>query len=868
MNDTTKRILLVEDEALIALDEESVLSRHGYTVVTELTGEDAVARALGDPGIDLVLMDIDLGRGMDGTEAARLILRERDVPVVFLSSHTEPHVVERTEGITSYGYVVKHSGETVLIASIKMAFKLFDARRREKEKERDLRKMMEYNETLVEASPTFIVTISPEGKTIMMNESMLRALGYEREEVVGADYLETFVPPEDRADVAGVFRTLAGAEAPTTNENRVLSKDGGMLLVEWHGRYIHGRDGKADFFFGIGIEITGRKAIENALRQSEERYRMLAENANDVIYLMSLPEGVYEYVSPSAKRVMGYHPGFFYDNPGFIRHIIHPEWMPYLEENWNAILRGEEPHSFEYMIVDREGQTRWLSQTNSYMRAANGSIVRMQGIIRDISERKRMEQELEKSEKLFRLLAENSTDVIWIMSFEGRFLYVSPSVTALAGYTPEEVLEIPFDKYVLPEYVAPVMAEIARELSLSPENRKKSVTMELRQYGKDGRIVDIEVTTSYLYNENGEAVGIQGSTRDITARKEVERTLLERTAFLQELIDAMPHPVFYKDTEGRYLGCNKAFEEFAGRKQESIIGVTSRDIIPTDILDEHLDTDRDLLENPGVRVFETRVPYADGSIRDVLMHKGTFSGADGKIAGIIGSVLDISDRKRTEEALMSLLNETDRLKERAEKLHEEKELLLREVHHRIKNNMSTVISLLNLQMRMMKDAAAATALGEARNRIQSMMVLYDKLYRSTDYRNVSMAEYLPFMVGEMVRIFPQSRTVKVDIEVENFALGVGKLVPLGILLNELISNAMKYAFPGKKDGRILVMASLKDGMAEVIVEDNGTGIPESVNVDESSGFGLRLVALLVKQLKGEIRIERGGGTRFVLRFAV
>ena len=194
--------------------------------------------------------------------------------------------------------------------------------------------------------------------------------------------------------------------------------------------------------------------------------------------------------------------------------------------------------------------------------------------------------------------------------------------------------------------------------------------------------------------------------------------------------------------------------------------------------------------------------------------------------------------------------------------------LLREVHHRIKNNMSTVISLLNLQMRMMKDAAAATALGEARNRIQSMMVLYDKLYRSTDYRNVSMAEYLPFMVGEMVRIFPQSRTVKVDIEVENFALGVGKLVPLGILLNELISNAMKYAFPGKKDGRILVMASLKDGMAEVIVEDNGTGIPESVNVDESSGFGLRLVALLVKQLKGEILFERGQGTRFVLRFAV
>jgi two-component sensor histidine kinase len=168
----------------------------------------------------------------------------------------------------------------------------------------------------------------------------------------------------------------------------------------------------------------------------------------------------------------------------------------------------------------------------------------------------------------------------------------------------------------------------------------------------------------------------------------------------------------------------------------------------------------------------------------------------------------------------------------------------------------------------MKDASAANALGEARNRIQSMMVLYDKLYRSTDYHSVAMAEYLPFMVGEMVRIFPQARTVKVDTAVEDFSLGVGKLVPLGILLNELISNSMKYAFQGKEGGRIGVSASLKDGRAVLVVEDNGTGLPETVNVDESSGFGLRLVALLVKQLKGEIRIEREKGTRFVLEFSV
>ncbi len=868
MNENGKRILLVEDEALIALDEERILAKHGYGVLMEFTGEGAVARALEDPGIDLVLMDIDLGRGMDGTRAARLILEERDVPVVFLSSHTERDIVERTEGISSYGYVVKHSGETVLIASIKMAFKLFEAKRSEKEKERDLHRMMEYNETLVQASPAFIVVIGLDGRTMMMNDSMLQALGYDRGEVIGTDYLGTFVPEEDRADLAGVFKTLARAEAPTTNENSILAKDGRRVLVEWHGRFIHGGEGRVDFFFGIGIEITERKAIENALRQSEERYRMLAENANDVIYLMSLPEGVYEYVSPASGRVMGYSPEDFYDNPGFIRRIIHPDYMPYLEENWQALLRGEGPPAFEYMIIDKEGRSRWMSQTNSYIRAADGSILRMQGIIREITERRLMEQELEKSEKLFRLLAENSTDVIWKMSFEGTFLYVSPSVTALTGYTPEEVLKIPFDRYVLAEYVTPVMEEIAHELSLAPEDRKKAVTMELRQYRKDGSVIDIEVTTSYLYDESGVPIGIQGSTRDITARKEIERKLAERSAFLQELIDAMPHPVFYKDVNRRYLGCNKAFEEFSGRDKGAIIGKTVLDIVPEELSAEQAEMDTRLLEKPGEQMYETRLPHRDGTLRDVIVHKGVFTGPDGTPAGLIGSILDISDRKRTEEALMSLLTETDRLKERAERLHDEKELLLKEVHHRIKNNMSTVISLLNLQIRMMKDASAANALGEARNRIQSMMVLYDKLYRSTDYHSVAMAEYLPFMVGEMVRIFPQARTVKVDTAVEDFSLGVGKLVPLGILLNELISNSMKYAFQGKEGGRIGVSASLKDGRAVLVVEDNGTGLPETVNVDESSGFGLRLVALLVKQLKGEIRIEREKGTRFVLEFSV
>ena len=117
-----RTILLVEDERIIALSETVMLEHHGYRVVTCATGEQAVELAINDPEIDLVLMDINLGPGIDGTQAAEMILAERELPVVFLSSHTESEVVEKTETITSYGYIVKNTGETVLTASVKMAF--------------------------------------------------------------------------------------------------------------------------------------------------------------------------------------------------------------------------------------------------------------------------------------------------------------------------------------------------------------------------------------------------------------------------------------------------------------------------------------------------------------------------------------------------------------------------------------------------------------------------------------------------------------------------------------------------------------------------------------------------------------------------
>src|SRR6056297_2858054 len=193
-----KKILLVEDEVLIAMNEAQTLQKHGYEVVTVYNGEKAVEMVNSDSEISLILMDIDLGKGIDGTEAADEILNKKDIAVVFLSSHTEPEVVKKTEGITSYGYIVKNSGETVLLASIKMAFRLYDAHLELKAQKRNLNNALtKYEQTaeelneregmlrnLMENSIDAVYLLNEEGRFLDINKKACEMTGYTREELL------------------------------------------------------------------------------------------------------------------------------------------------------------------------------------------------------------------------------------------------------------------------------------------------------------------------------------------------------------------------------------------------------------------------------------------------------------------------------------------------------------------------------------------------------------------------------------------------------------------------------------------------------------------------------------------------------------
>ncbi|MFW6209061.1 MAG: PAS domain S-box protein [Spirochaetota bacterium] len=265
-----KKILLVEDEALIALSEARLLQKHGYEVSTAYNGAHAVEAVTADHTISLILMDIDLGKGMDGTEAAEKILEQHDLPIVFLSSHTEPAIVEKTEGITSYGYIVKNSGETVLLASIKMAFRLWES-------EDKFRKAFEH-------TSVGMALTSASGELLKVNKAFAAMLGYSKQELLKLtiDDVDLNFPSTRFIE----FWNNKPEGSTVLFETIHIHKSGNRIPVEVNGIFFL-LDGKK-YLFGVSRDLTEKKRKEEDLRESEEKYRLLFDYSNDAIFVHSI----------------------------------------------------------------------------------------------------------------------------------------------------------------------------------------------------------------------------------------------------------------------------------------------------------------------------------------------------------------------------------------------------------------------------------------------------------------------------------------------------------------------------------------------------------------------------------------------------
>ncbi|MDY7027217.1 MAG: PAS domain S-box protein, partial [Spirochaetota bacterium] len=428
------RILLVEDEAILALAEARTIQKYGYEVVTAYTGRETIDLVESDPDISLILMDIDLGRGMDGTETAQRILETHDLPIAFLSSHTEPAIVEKTEGITSYGYIVKNSGETVLIASIKMAFRLYEAHMALKAQKENLRTALVQQEQAEEellvkteeldryftSSLDMLCSADTNGRLIRLNPEWETVLGYPISELEGRSFMDLVHPDDTEATLKAVER-LRQQEEVISFENRYRCRDGSYRWIEWRSKSM------GNTIYAAARDITDRKRMVMDLRESEARYRSLFYES---------PLGAIEFDTEGV--ITECNDSFIAMNVSSRERLIDFNLLTELQDReLSAQVRktldeGSGFYEGNYTSVTGNKQS-YLRIFFKGIRDEEGVISSCLCLVEDISEQKTAENELREKTELLRKITDNMFDMIAITDMQGNFTFLGKSHEVL-GY--------------------------------------------------------------------------------------------------------------------------------------------------------------------------------------------------------------------------------------------------------------------------------------------------------------------------------------------------------------------------------------------------------------------------------------------------
>ncbi len=623
----SQTILIVEDEAITAISQARTLEHEGYRVTYVMSGEEAIDLfRKHEQRIDLILMDIDLGGGMDGTTAAQEILKVYDVPVLFLSSHTEKEIVEKTEKITSYGYVVKNSGITVLAASIKMAFKLHEAHRNIEEQKQEIE--------------------------------------------------------------------AANEELQATNEQLEAAN---IELMQFQR------------------ELMERERI---LAENEERYRQLVDNAGEAIVVAQ--DNRLKFANPMASTLTGFTGEELQSRP-FIE-FVHPNDRSLVASRHAArFTGGTSPPVYQFRLLNKDGGYRWIEiNVVEFMWEKSPATL---NFFKDITEQKLAEIRLRESEERFRTLIES----------------------------------------------APMAIAISRDTTFIYANR-----MFMNMFG---------------YRSLDELIG-----RPIS-----------------DMVAEQDAAVFVNRS----------------RKREEGADVES------------------FYETTGLHRNGNRFPLTAAAARVNL--------PDGPAS--IGFFQDITRHRNAEEVLKKTVME--------------KEILLKELHHRVKNNLNVISSLLGLEMEKLNDEGSRQVFINALSRINSMAVIYEQLNRTSKLAGVNLGLYIMDLAELTFKTYaPDPQLIHLETRAVDMELDIKRAVPLGIILNELVSNAIKNAYPPGVKGTIRIDLENTGGRITLRVSDEGPGFPPGFDPETTDTLGLKLVATLAKQINADLAIRNHTGATIEVAFTL
>lgn len=643
------------------------------------------------------------------------------------------------------------------------------------------------------------------------------------------------------------------------------------------------------YIFAIGgwvISVRFNNTLAR-VRLSEKRYQDLLENSPSVNYVITgEKKGRISYTNPKIQALLGFTAQDWLSESNLWEKQVYQEDQAWVAVEWERSKKERLPFHAEYRMKTKSGKIIWVSDDAIAIRSA-GEPVQVHGILMDITQRKRVEavqsvlysisqaansaQDLQTlfqqihqalgtlmhAENFFIALYDPDSDMIQFPYFVDQYDSPPPPHVARGGLT-EYVLRTGKPLFAFPEKFEELVKKGGVSSIGSPSVDWMGVplkvgeqtigVMAVQSYTKGIRFTleDLEILTF---------VSTQAAM--VIERKRAEEKLRISEHLYRTTIDSLDEMIHVVDRDHRIIMVNQGF-----RQRYMNLGLA------IDKLEKTLEQTFAYLDN-GIleqydRIFSSGEKYetiATQTFQDMhfIYNIDIVPVKEGdRVARAITVLRDITSEKEAEEQIKAALRE--------------KEVLLREIHHRVKNNLQVMSSLLSLQADYIQDAHTLALFRETQSRLRSMALIHEELYQSHNLSEINYNDYIEKLTANLFQAFSANPNIQLQLELAPVRFGIDTAIPCGLIINELVTNALKYAFPKQRSGTILVeLISEKIAGDQPVftlkILDNGIGLPESVDIENTETLGLQLVNILVNQLKGTLCLNRQGGTGFTIRFS-
>ncbi len=738
----------------------------------------------------------------------------------------------------------------------------------------ELKKAEEKIQTLanaVEFSQDAIITKNLDGTITSWNKGAEKVYGYSAEEILGKN-ISMLEPDDLKGEIKRFSEKIKRGEKVRHYETLRLKKDGIKIDVSVTLSPVFDKSGELIAVSTIARDITERKKAEEALRLSNIYNRSLIEASLDPLVTI-WPDGKISDVNKATELVTGCSRNELIGTD-FSDYFTEPEKA---REGYQQAFTQGEVRDYPLEIQHKDGHITPVLYNASVYKDEAGKIIGVFAAARDITERKKAEEAVNKAydnleklvkertaelEKAYESLKESETGLAeaqkmahignWNWDLVNGETYWSDELYHIFGRNPQKsVSHNEFLKYIHPDDREYVDKKINKGLS-----EESKIGINYRIILDNGEERTIHAQAKVIFDEQNAPVRVKGIIQDITELKKAE----EKIQILVNAVESSNDAIATLSFEGIVISWNKGAEQIYGYSAEEILGKNISIIEPDNLKGEIKRFSEKIKQGEKSQHYETLRLKKNGKTINISATLSPVFNASGELVAILAIARDITEQIKAEEAMAKI----DKIR-------------IKEIHHRIKNNLQVISSLLDLQAERFQNKEVLEAFRESQNRVISMTLIHEELYKGEGTDTLEFSSYIQKLAENLFQTYSlKSKSIRLlmDLE-ENTFLDMDTAVPLGIIVNELVSNSLKHAFTEGEEGETRIKLckeeksdEIQESLFSLRISDNGKGIPENMEFERLDSLGLQLVNTLVDQLDGKMEIKRGKGTEFKITFKI